>query len=79
IVLNEGKLEMIGTPREVFQNEARLNQIGLTVPQMTSLFHRLAELLPKSGIRKEIFTVEEAAAEILRLLGQPGVTGGSDL
>ncbi|HBV50663.1 MAG TPA: energy-coupling factor ABC transporter ATP-binding protein, partial [Clostridiales bacterium] len=31
IVLNEGKLEMMGTPREVFRNEQRLNQIGLTV------------------------------------------------
>ena len=61
IVLNEGKLEMMGTPREVFRNEQRLNQIGLTVPQMTSLFHRLGGLLPESGIRKEIFTVEEGA------------------
>ena len=79
IVLNEGKLEMMGTPREVFRNEQRLNQIGLTVPQMTSLFHRLGGLLPESGIRKEIFTVEEGAEEILRLLGIRRGTGGTDL
>lgn len=79
IVLNEGKLEMMGTPREVFRNEQRLNQIGLTVPQMTSLFHRLGGLLPESGIRKEIFTVEEGADEILRLLGIRRDTGGTDL
>lgn len=69
IVLNEGRLEMAGTPREVFREEARLNQIGLTVPQMTSVFHRLSELLPDSGIDKDIFTIEEGAKEILRLLG----------
>ena len=68
IVLNEGKLEMMGTPREVFRNEERLNQIGLTVPQMTSVFHQLGKILPESGIQKEIFTVEEGAEEILRLL-----------
>ena len=79
IVLNEGKLEMMGTPREVFRNEQRLNQIGLTVPQMTSLFHRLGGLLPESGIRKEIFTVEEGADETLRLLGIRRDTGGTDL
>ena len=79
IVQNEGKLEMMGTPREVFRNEQRLNQIGLTVPQMTSLFHRLGGLLPESGIRKEIFTVEEGAEEILRLLGIRRGTGGTDL
>ena len=79
IVLNEGKLEMMGTPREVFRNEQRLNQIGLTVPQMTSLFHRLGGLLPESGIRKEIFSVEEGAEEILRLLGIRRGTGGTDL
>ena len=79
IVLNEGKLEMMGTPREVFRNEQRPNQIGLTVPQMTSLFHRLGGLLPESGIRKEIFTVEEGAEEILRLLGIRRGTGGTDL
>ncbi len=77
IVLNEGKLEMMGTPRAVFQNEERLNQIGLTVPQMASVFHRLGTLLPESGIRKEIFTVEEGAEEILRLLGIADRTGGN--
>ncbi len=70
IVLNEGRLELAGTPREVFREEARLNQIGLTVPQMTSVFHRLSELLPDSGIDKDIFTIEEGAKEILRLLGR---------
>lgn len=53
IVLNEGKLEMMGTPREVFRNEQRLNQIGLTVPQMTSLFHRLAGFCRKAGSEKK--------------------------
>ena len=70
IVMNSGKMEMVGTPREIFQNEERLNEIGLTVPQMTSVFHQLGKILPESGIQREIFTVEEGAEEILRLLGR---------
>ena len=70
IVLNEGTLEMAGTPKEIFKNEERLNQIGLTVPQMAKVFHKLGELFPDININREIFTVEEAAAEILRLLNK---------
>lgn len=69
IVLNEGRLEMAGTPREVFRQEERLNQIGLTVPQMTSIFHQLSDLLPNRGIDRDVFTIEDGANEILRLLG----------
>ena len=76
-VLKEGRVEMTGPPREVFQQEARLHEIGLGVPQMTRVFHRLGEQLPESGICKEIFTVEEGAKEILRLLGRTDKAGGS--
>lgn len=67
LVLNEGQIEMLGTPAEVFANAARLQQIGLTVPQVTSLFLRLRELgLP---VDSATYTVEDALRQLLRLKG----------
>lgn len=75
IVMNDGTVEMAGTPRDIFKNEERLHEIGLTVPQMTSVFHRLADRFPDKDINREIFTVEEAADEIIRLISGKGVSG----
>lgn len=67
LVLNEGQIEMLGTPAEVFANAARLQQIGLTVPQVTSLFLRLRELgLP---VDSATYTAEDALRQLLRLKG----------
>ena len=41
IVMNDGKIEMDGTPREVFSKVERLREIGLDVPQATELVHLL--------------------------------------
>ena len=72
IVMNDGSVEMVGTPAEVFKNEVRLNEIGLSVPQMAGVFHKISERLPNIGINSDIFTVEEATHEILRLLNREG-------
>lgn len=72
IVMNDGNIEMIGTPAEVFKNESRLNEIGLSVPQMAGVFHKIGELFPDIDINSDIFTVEEATKEILRLLNRGG-------
>jgi len=67
LVLNEGQVEMLGTPAEVFAKAERLQQIGLTVPQVTSLFLRLKELgLP---VDPATYTVEDALRQLLRLKG----------
>ena len=67
LVLNEGQIEMLGTPAEVFANAERLQQIGLTVPQVTSLFLRLKELgLP---VDPATYIVEDALRQLLRLRG----------
>lgn len=76
IVMHEGTIEMIGTPAEVFKNEKRLVEIGLSVPQMSSIFHRVGKILPELEINTDIFTVEEAAQEILRILK---INGGADI
>ena len=40
-VMNKGKIEMGGTPREVFADVDKLKSLGLDVPQATDLAHRL--------------------------------------
>ncbi|MGB9779963.1 energy-coupling factor transporter ATPase [Caldanaerobacter sp.] len=66
IVMNKGKIELIGTPREVFREAERLERIGLSVPQITSL----ARELRKRGvpIPPDVLTIEEAKEYILRYL-----------
>ena len=66
LVLNEGKIEMSGTPREVFSHAARLAEIGLSVPQVTALFLRLREL--GVDVDPTTFTVEQAVPQLRALL-----------
>ncbi len=67
LVLNEGRVEMCASPREVFAHAARLREIGLSVPQMTELFLRLHELgLP---VDTSVYTVPQALAQLLALKG----------
>ncbi len=72
LVMHQGRSVMVGTPEEIFENEQYLTEIGLAVPQMTVLFHRLREALPDMGISGKIYTVEDGADEILSLLGRGG-------
>ena len=41
LVMNEGELVLDGVPKKVFHYQDELEQIGLGVPQMTHLIHRL--------------------------------------
>ena len=64
-VMEQGKIIMDGTPREIFSKVDELKAHRLDVPQMTLL----ADELRKAGlpIRKGILTREELADAILRL------------
>lgn len=66
IVMNKGKIEIIGTPREVFKEAEKLEKMGLGVPQITSL----ARELQKKGVAipEDILTIEEAKEYIIRYL-----------
>ncbi|ABY92200.1 energy-coupling factor transporter ATPase [Thermoanaerobacter sp. CM-CNRG TB177] len=66
IVMNKGRIEVIGTPREVFREAEKLEKIGLGVPQITSL----ARELQKKGVAipEDILTIEEAKEYIVRYL-----------
>lgn len=67
IVMNKGKIEFIGTPKEVFKgNTDRLKSIGLDIPQVLELAIKLRE--KGFDIKDDILTIEEAKEEILRVM-----------
>lgn len=68
IVMNKGTIEMDGRPSEIFSNTQRLEEIGLSAPQITYLMKKLKTYIP--GINGNIFTVEEAKKEISKYLGR---------
>lgn len=68
IVMNKGKIEFMGNPRDVFNNnDHRLKEIGLDIPQVLELAIKLRE--KGFDIRQDIITPEEAKNEILRVIG----------
>ncbi|MDD3242307.1 MAG: energy-coupling factor transporter ATPase [Eubacteriales bacterium] len=64
IVMNDGKIEMDGTPAQIFMRAARLQQIGLDVPAVV----RLCDILRARGVDvpAEIVTPEAFCAFTLR-------------
>ncbi|SKC35424.1 energy-coupling factor transporter ATPase [Maledivibacter halophilus] len=66
IVMDKGKITLIGTPREIFMKAEILEKIGLGIPQITSLVKKLRE--KGINIREDILTVEEAKNEIINLV-----------
>jgi len=71
VVINEGRIEMDGRVRDVFKHAERLESIGLTVPQISHLMHRLKRFIP--DLDDEIFTIEEARDELMKYLRRRGV------
>ena len=55
---------MTGCPREIFMQADKLDEIGLSIPQVTRLMCNLKKINP--DIREDILTIEEAKEEILR-------------
>ncbi len=67
VVMNHSRTFMDGTPAQVFSQAKKLREIGLAVPQVTSVFLRLQELgVP---VDTSVYTVEQAKAAILKLKG----------
>ena len=64
VVMNKGRVVMTGSPREIFMQADKLEEIGLSIPQVTRLMCKLKKINP--DIREDILTVEEAKEEILR-------------
>ena len=67
LVMHNGSAALFGTVPEVFSQEKALHEMGLSIPAITKIFHRLRERgLPVSA---DIFTAEQGAQELLRLKG----------
>lgn len=64
-VMDEGKVIVEGTPRQVFKNVEVMKNLGLDVPQMTELAYELK----KSGvnIKSDILTIDEMVNELCQL------------
>lgn len=66
IVINDGEVFLDGTPRQVFRNVARLQSVGLDVPQAAELMYELSLCGVKAP--SGALTDEEAADELMKLL-----------
>ncbi|MBO5106625.1 MAG: energy-coupling factor transporter ATPase [Clostridia bacterium] len=68
LVLSGGEIKKFGSVKDVFLDSAELNNLGLDVPMVTRV---MLELKAKGlDIRSDIFTVDEAAKEILNFFSQ---------
>ena len=66
LVMNGSKLAMDAAPAQVFSHAEELVQMGLNIPQVTQVFLHLKKL----GLDvANVYTIEQAAAEIKRLRG----------
>ena len=66
-VMNHGTVAMTGTPKEVFAYAQELTEMGLDVPVVTTIFHRLREL--GLDVDPSVYTVEQAVAALEALRG----------
>ena len=64
LVMNGSRLVMDAPPEQVFERVEELLAMGLSIPQVTQVFLRLREM----GVDvKNVYTLEQAAEELLRL------------
>jgi energy-coupling factor transport system ATP-binding protein len=63
-VFSKGQLVLQGTPSVVFQSASLIREIGLDLPPLTDLLHRLKEC--GQNIRTDLFSLEETGREILQ-------------
>ncbi len=70
LVMSKGKPYLYGTPAEIFSDPERIEAVGLGVPRVTKLIHKLAEM--GYDVDTSVYTVDGAEKEILRLLGGDG-------
>ena len=71
VVVDDGRIPFSGTPRQVFAHGAELERMGLGVPAMTRVFHRLKAM--GVDIDSSVYTVEQAKAAVLDALKGKGV------
>jgi len=63
VVMSAGQMVMDGTPKEVFRNVAQLKALGLDVPQVSELVHRLLE--DGHSLKDDIISLDEAVEALI--------------
>ena len=63
VAVNDGTIPFQGAPREVFQHGDELEKMGLGVPQLTRVFHRLKAM--GVDIDPSVYTLDQAKAAVL--------------
>lgn len=70
VVVNDGRIPLDGSPREVFAHRAELEAMGLGVPRMTRVFQRLKAL--GADVDSSVYTVEQAKEAFLSAFRRKG-------
>jgi energy-coupling factor transport system ATP-binding protein len=68
LVLENSKVAMFGTVEEVYSRGGELLNMGLNVPQITTIFEKLAG--QGVNVKTNIYTVEQGRRELLRFFGK---------
>ena len=67
VVIDDGRIVLDGTPREVFSHVEQMKALGLDVPQVTLLAHELR--MSGIDIPDDVLTVEECFTALEKVLG----------
>ena len=70
VVVSKGHIPFSGTPREVFDHGDELEAMGLGVPQVTRVFHRLRAM--GVDIDPSVYTIDQARAAVRDYLARKG-------
>ena len=70
VVVSKGHIPFTGTPREVFAHGDELEAMGLGVPQVTRVFHRLRAM--GVDIDPSVYTIDQARAAVRDYLAGKG-------
>ena len=63
-VMEDGRIKMSGTPKEVFSDVEEIKRTGLDVPQVTLLAHELAAA--DAAVNEPVLTADELVEQICR-------------
>ena len=66
LVMNKAKLFPYGTVEEVFSKSDTISHMGLSIPQISKVFHALSD--NGYAVERNVYTVEQAKQEILNRL-----------
>ncbi len=75
LVMNEATVYDYGSVPHVFSKAEEIEKLGLSIPQVTKVFHALHEKYP--FLPREVFTTAEAKKALLAVFGKSGKEGTS--